>query len=69
MSENFPNIYQYADACSSLAVLQEAFNLRTSDLISGKISSKAHFTGESLEFQSKIKLSWHQMFQVHFFTD
>lgn len=55
---------EYDDACGSLSLLQEAYNLSIPDLIAGKIASKEPLSGKRLEYESSFKLSWVEMFQV-----
>jgi hypothetical protein len=57
-------VHEYVDACGSLSLLQEAYNLSIPDLIAGKVVSKEPLSGKRLELEGTFKLSWVEMFQV-----
>ena len=64
MSAIFPDAFAYADACSGVSLLQEAYQLDAEDLAAGLIKTRKPFVERPVTFESDFKLTWYEMFQI-----
>ena len=62
-SRLFPAMYDYHETCSSIALLQEAYNVNISDLMNGEVKLVNNKTNK-LGFKSKFNLTWIQMYDI-----
>jgi prolyl 4-hydroxylase len=64
MSAIFPDPFAYADACSGISLLQEAYQLDAEDLAAGLVRARKPFVLHPITFESDFKISWYEMFQI-----